>query len=134
MLIGGVSASPDADSLAMLRLQRRPLATESDVTTWKVMQLLRATGSDHRFRIIETWDQKDQPSSGRTKVVDFNINRATLIPIYADPVDASGSPPPLEIVLEENYVSHQYVFLDIRDVLLFQQAITGFKVAANYME
>lgn len=118
----------------VLRWQHRPLATESDEATWKMMQLSRAAGSDHRFRIIETWGHKDQPPVKEEKVVDFNINTAALIPIYADPVDGKGSPPPLEIILEENDISHQYVFLDLKDVLLFQQAITGFKVADNYME
>lgn len=111
-----------------------PLAIEPGSATWKTMQLLRAKHSDRRFRIIESWGYDNESSAQEPKVVNFNTDTAALIPIYADPVGERGSPPPLEVVLEENHVSHQYVFLDIKHVLLFQQALTGFKVAADYMQ
>lgn len=96
------------------------------------MRLLREIGSDHRFRIIETCGYNDQPLAEDPKVVDFSIRTATLIPIYADPVGKKDTPPPPEMVLEENYMSYRYVFVDIQSLLLFQQAVTGFKV--EYME
>ena len=98
------------------------------------MRLSRDTGSEYRFRIIETWGYNDQPSVEDSTVIDFDTRNAALIPIYADPVGQRGMPPPLEIVLEENHNLHRYVFINMQDLLLFQQAITGFKVVENYME
>lgn len=98
------------------------------------MRLLRKNGSDRHFRIIEAWGYNDQLSTEEPTVVDFDIETAALIPIYADPADKDGVSPPLEIIIEENEKSYRYVFLDMHDLLLVQEAITGFKVLANYTE
>lgn len=42
--------------------------------------------------------------------------------------------PPLEIVLEEESSSHNYVFLDRSELLQFQAALTGFEVVDDYTE
>lgn len=97
------------------------------------MRLLRKSRSTRHFRIVEVWGYNDPPRVEEPNVVDFNIDTATLIPIYADPADEEGTLAPLEIILEENDRSHRYLFLDVKDILLVQGAITGFEVVANYM-
>lgn len=96
--------------------------------------MMRKNRSERQFRIIDFWGYNDQPPTEEPNVVDFNTDTATLIPIYADPVDKEDRLPPLEIILEENENSHRYAFIDINDILLVQEAITGFKVVANYTE
>ncbi|KAK2616567.1 hypothetical protein QQS21_000390 [Conoideocrella luteorostrata] len=113
-----------------------PLVPEIDATTtWRMMRLSRKTGSDHHFRIRDSWGNIDQPSTEEPTVVDFNIHTATLVPIYADPVTREeGTLVPLEIILEDNDKNYKYCFRDLKDILLFQEAITGFKVVAGYTQ
>jgi hypothetical protein len=99
-----------------------------------MLQLLRQTDSDHRFRTTETWGFRNQPPTEEPKVVDFDIRSAVLIPVYADPVGQGATVPPLEIIIEENHIPYHYLFDHLQDVLLFQQALTGFKVVDNYTE
>jgi hypothetical protein len=90
--------------------------------------------SDRHFRIVETFESNDLPPRKDSKVLDFDIRSAVLIPLYADPMGRSRATRPLEIIIGENKLQHRYVFLCLRDVLAFQAAVTGFKVVDGYME
>ena len=121
--------------MAVLKCSRdRPLAVESETSTWRMMRLLRKCGSHDQFRIIDTCGHNDLQPASNPKVVDLNIRTAVLIPIYADPVDSTGMFPPLEIILEQNESLHRYVFQHKDDLLSFQEILTGYKVAAGYTE
>jgi len=74
------------------------------------------------------------PPTEEPKVLDFDIRFAVLIPVYADPMGESTTPPRLEIIIEENRIQHHYVFDRLQDVLSFQHSLTGFKVVDGYME
>lgn len=101
---------------------------------WKSLQLFRQSGSEHKFRIIEEWRYTTQPEPGGPHVVDFDTRSAALIPIYADPVGENGKLPPLELVLESNHKSCRYIFPDLKKLLQFQWALTGYQVADSYMQ
>lgn len=98
------------------------------------MRLLRKVDSEGYFRIIDSTGTHDDLTISEPNLVDFNIRTAVFIPIYADPVDEKGRSSPLEIILEENQTFHSYVFLQQNDILSFQEALTGYKVAAGYTQ
>ena len=102
--------------------------------TWRTMQLERQVGSEYRYRIIEKWGNARQPRPEGPHVVHFDTRTAILNPIYADPVGDDGRLPPLEIVLEHSHRAFRYVFLDLKSLLQFQRALTGFQVAEAYMQ
>lgn len=99
-----------------------------------MIQLRRRIGSDTHFRTTEIFGHHDGSSITQPRVVDFDIHAARLIPIYADPTTDEESVPPLEIIIEENSISHSYFFLDRSDLLQFQEALTGFEVVDGYAE
>ena len=71
--------------------------------------------------------------------MDFDTRTAVLYPYYADPVRDEdelkrGERPPLEIVLEHNHASFTYVFRDLRSLLKFQEALTGYEVAGLHTQ
>lgn len=121
-------------SLHMLMRRYRSLAPESETMTWRTLQLFRQIGSEYRFRIIEEWGDTRQPKPEGPHVVDFDTRTAVLVPLYADPVGEGGGPPPLELVLEHSHRTFRYIFLDLRSLLQFQRALTGFQVAEAYMQ
>ncbi|OAR02391.1 hypothetical protein LLEC1_07097 [Akanthomyces lecanii] len=111
---------------------------EAEPGAWRMIQLRRRIGSDTQFRILEMFGDHDRSSITDSRIIDFNIHGARLIPIYADPIpfptpDAI-SLPAQEIVLEENNTSHSYVFLNRSELLQFQEALTGFKVVDEYTQ
>ncbi|UPL02642.1 hypothetical protein LCI18_013576 [Fusarium solani-melongenae] len=110
------------------------LATLSPDISRREVQLLRQLDSDHRFRILETFESNTLPPRKDSKVLDFDLRSAVLIPLYADPMGRSTTTRPLEIIIEANKSQHRYVFLCLQDVLAFQAAVTGFKVVDGYME
>lgn len=72
-------------------------------------------------------------------MVDFDTRNAVLIPLYADPVRdleelAKAERPPLELILEHNHASFKYVFRDLRSLLKFQEALTGYTVAGSHTQ
>lgn len=117
-----------------LAFQRRPLDTESETMAWRTIQLFRQEGSAHRFRIIEEWGDTRLQKPEAPRVVDFDIRTALLFPMYADPVGEKGELPPLEIILEHSHASFKYVFRDLRSLLKFQEALTGYTVAGSYTQ
>ncbi|KAJ6439249.1 Ankyrin repeat-containing domain protein [Purpureocillium lavendulum] len=110
------------------------LAKESTVTAWRTIRVSRQVHAQHRFRLVETCGCRGEPPVEESRVIDINIRRATLIPIYADPVDKEGKTPPLEIVLEDKASSYRFLFMDLSSIFLFQQAFMDFKVAESFME
>ncbi|KAH7254618.1 hypothetical protein B0J15DRAFT_512840 [Fusarium solani] len=88
----------------------------------------------HRFKILETFESNTLPPRKDSKVLDFDLRSAVLIPLYADPMGRSTATRSLEIIIEANELQHHYVFLCLQDVLAFQAAVTGFKVVDGYME
>lgn len=82
----------------------------------------------NRFKIIETFEWNKKQQSKDSRVLDFDLRSAVLIPLYADPSA------PLEIIIKANGLPYHYVFLCLQDVLAFQAFITGFKVMDGYME
>ncbi|RSM09344.1 hypothetical protein CEP52_004168 [Fusarium oligoseptatum] len=110
------------------------LATVSPDESRREVQLLRQPGSDDRFRIVETFESNTLPPRKDSKVLDFDIHSAVLIPLYADPMGSSTTTRSLEIIIVVNRLQHHYVFLCLQDVLAFQAAITGYKVVDSYME
>ncbi|KAJ6445243.1 aspartate aminotransferase [Purpureocillium lavendulum] len=110
------------------------LAKESAVTAWRTVRVSRQAHAENRFRLVETCASRGEPPVVESRVIDINMRKATLIPIYADPVGKAGKTPPLEIVLEDKASSYRFLFMDLRDLFLFQQAFTDFKVAESFME
>lgn len=82
----------------------------------------------NRFKIIETFEWNKKQKSKDSRVLDFDLRSAVLIPLYADPSA------PLEIIIKANGLPYHYVFFCLQDVLAFQAFITGFKVMDGYME
>ncbi|RTE83793.1 hypothetical protein BHE90_001622 [Fusarium euwallaceae] len=54
------------------------------------VQLLRQPGSNDHFRILETFESNTLPPRKDSKVVDFDLRTAVLIPLYADPAAITG--------------------------------------------
>lgn len=102
--------------------------------TSKSIQVFKQVGSNHRFRIEEELCYVGQTEPEAPHVVDFDTSTAVFIPIYADPVCDDGRPPPLEVVLETTHGSFRYIFFDLKRLLQFQWALTGFQVAESYMQ
>ncbi|KAJ6439052.1 Ankyrin repeat-containing domain protein [Purpureocillium lavendulum] len=110
------------------------LAKESTVKAWGTIRVSRQAHAEHRFRLMETCSCRGEPSVEESRVIEIDIRKATLIPIYAEPVGKAGKTRPLEIVLEDKASSYRFLFVDLRSLFLFQQALTGFEVAESYME
>ncbi|KAJ3490824.1 hypothetical protein NLG97_g5704 [Lecanicillium saksenae] len=119
--------SPSYDFLMHLSLDMGP---NSDGV--KSIRLLRRTASESQFRIIESWGNMGETPRVEPKVIDFNIRKARLLPVYAFPVQEGESAPPLQIILEENGHTHYYTFSTKGELWDFQAALTGYKVV--YME
>ncbi|WXC44661.1 hypothetical protein QX201_004395 [Fusarium graminearum] len=120
--------APTAPAVEYSCLFQRPLATLSPYIRWREVKLLRHPKSMNRFKIIETFEWNKKQQSKDSRVLDFDLRSAVLIPLYADPSA------PLEIIIKANGLPYHYVFLCLQDVLAFQAFITGFKVMDGYME
>ncbi|KAM0424250.1 hypothetical protein ACHAPT_010622 [Fusarium lateritium] len=97
----------------------------------KKAKLLRRLGSDgRRFRIIMSGSE--QTASGRprqqSEVIDFEITSAIVNPQYAMPGLPTGAGLPQEILVRRDERLARMSFMDMNDILKFQQAITGYKV------
>ncbi|KAJ3519725.1 hypothetical protein NM208_g14011 [Fusarium decemcellulare] len=128
------TVAPIAPAVGDVCLFQGSLATLWPDISRREIQLLRQPDSDHRFRILETFESNTLPPRKDSKVLDFDLRSAVLIPIYADPMGHSTVPRSLKIIIEVNEIQHHYVFLCLQDVLAFQAAVTGFKVVDGYME
>ncbi|KAI8657298.1 hypothetical protein NCS57_01107800 [Fusarium keratoplasticum] len=97
----------------------------------KKAKLLRRLGADgRRFRIIMSGSE--QTASGRprqqTEVIDFDITSAVVNPQYAMPDLPTGPGIPQELLIRRDERLARMTFMDMSDILKFQQAITGYKV------
>ncbi|PTD02098.1 hypothetical protein FCULG_00012203 [Fusarium culmorum] len=119
---------PTAPAVEYTCLFQGPLATLSPYICWREVKLLRHPKSMDRFKVIETFEWNKQQRSTDSRVLDFDLRSAVLIPLYADPTA------PLEIIIKANGLPHHYVFLCLQDILAFQAFITGFKVMDGYMD
>ncbi|RSL51111.1 hypothetical protein CEP53_008564 [Fusarium sp. AF-6] len=97
----------------------------------KKAKLLRRLGEDgRRFRIIMSGSE--QTASGRprqqTETIDFDITAAIINPQYAMPDIPTGPGMPQELLIRRDERLARMSFMDMSDILKFQQAITGYKV------
>ncbi|GKU14879.1 unnamed protein product [Fusarium langsethiae] len=128
------ATSPIAPDVGYTCLFQGPLANLSPGICRREIKLLRQLDSNSRFRIIETSQSNDLPLKQELRMLDFDLQSAVLIPLYADPMGRSTAIRPLEIIIEANRSQHHYVFLYLQDVLAFQAFMTGFKVVDGYMD
>lgn len=61
--------------------------------------------------------------------MDFDLESASLVPRYASPTGEE----PLEMTLKKRDEMFRLVFCSRPDLYLFQQALTGYEVADDYM-
>lgn len=74
----------------------------------------------------------EQTASGRprqqTEIIDFDITSAIVNPQYAMPDIPTGPGMPQELLIRRDERLARMSFMDMGDILKFQQAITGYKV------
>ncbi|PNH44591.1 hypothetical protein VD0004_g3083 [Verticillium dahliae] len=97
------------------------------------LQLLRRMGADNRrFRINLTG--VEQPVAGRARrqaeTIDFDISTVTINPLYAVPSPIGG----MDVILRRDERIARLAFQNLKDVLKFQQAVTGFKTWASHVQ
>ncbi|KAK2731360.1 hypothetical protein CKAH01_09008 [Colletotrichum kahawae] len=97
------------------------------------LQLLRRMGADgRRFRINITGVEQGAARSARrqAETIDFDITSVILNPLYASP-SSSGV---LEMILRKDERIARLSFMGRKDIIKFQQAVTGFKAFDNYCQ
>ncbi|KAE9570088.1 hypothetical protein CGCF415_v009606 [Colletotrichum fructicola] len=97
------------------------------------LQLLRRMGADgRRFRINITGVEQGAVRSARrqAETIDFDITSVILNPLYANP-SSSGV---LEMILRKDERIARLSFMGRKDIIKFQQAVTGFKAFDNYCQ
>ncbi|KAF6831467.1 hypothetical protein CPLU01_06752 [Colletotrichum plurivorum] len=103
-------------------------------TVQKKLQLLRRMGADgKRFRInISGVEQGTSRSQGGrdSETIDFDISTVILNPLYAMP-SKSGA---LDMILRKDERIANLPFTSFKDVVKFQQAVTGFKAFDRYCQ
>ncbi|KAK4445410.1 hypothetical protein QBC34DRAFT_472243 [Podospora aff. communis PSN243] len=97
---------------------------------WQKIKLFRARDSKESFRLVIAAGDQGEPAT-QTRLVNFDIREARLVPHYAAPGDDT---PPLVLLLDDGR-GHTYplMFREIGDLCRFQQALTGYRVVDNYM-
>lgn len=97
-------------------------------------KLLRRHGANgRRFRVMITGTEETGTGRPRqhTEVVDFDITAASISPQYALPGGIGNIP---ELILRRDERIANMRFIDMRDLLKFQQAVTGFKPFASHTD
>lgn len=110
------------------------MALESSSTVSRKIRVSRRVDYEHRFRLVETYTFRGQPQVEESQTIDINIRKTALIPIYANPLGKGGTPPPLQIIVEDSTARYSFEFMELKGLLLFQQALTGFRVVEDFME
>ncbi|KAI8311922.1 hypothetical protein K4K61_011311 [Colletotrichum sp. SAR11_59] len=90
-------------------------------------------GADgRRFRINITGVEQGAVRSARrqAETIDFDITSVILNPLYANP-SSSGV---LEMILRKDERIARLSFMGRKDIIKFQQAVTGFKAFDNYCQ
>ncbi|KAF9869676.1 hypothetical protein CkaCkLH20_12863 [Colletotrichum karsti] len=97
------------------------------------LQLLRRMGAGgRRFRINITGVEQGTVKSARrqAETIDFDITSVILNPLYAVP-SRSGV---LDMILRKDERIAKLSFTTLKDVVKFQQGVTGFKAFDNYCQ
>ncbi|KAM0279187.1 hypothetical protein ACHAQH_004731 [Verticillium albo-atrum] len=97
------------------------------------LQLLRRMGADDkRFRV--NMSAVEQPVTGRARrqdeTIDFDITAVSINPLYAVPSSTGG----LDVILRRDERIARLAFQNLKDILKFQQAVTGFKTWASHIQ
>jgi hypothetical protein len=97
---------------------------------WQRITLFRARDSKESFRLVIAAGDQGEPAA-QTRLVNFDIREARLVPHYAAPGDDT---PPLVLLLDDGR-GHTYPlrFHEIGDLCRFQQALTGYRVVDSYL-
>jgi hypothetical protein len=98
------------------------------------VRLLRRMGSDGRkYRILISGSERTPSGKmrGQNEVIDFDIASAIINPHYAMPSSRGRD---REIILRRDERIARLSFVSHKDVLKFQQAVTGFKAWAWYCQ
>ncbi|KAL0929666.1 uncharacterized protein CTRU02_215309 [Colletotrichum truncatum] len=107
----------------------------STANVQRKLQVLRRMGAEgRRFRInISGVEQGSSRAARRqAETIDFDITTVVLNPLYAVPsMLGSGA---LDMILRKDERIARLSFLSIKDLVKFQQAVTGFKVFDNYCQ
>ncbi|TDZ19079.1 hypothetical protein Cob_v007997 [Colletotrichum orbiculare MAFF 240422] len=95
------------------------------------LQLLRRMDADgRRFRVNISGEELGATKSARRRAetIDFDITSVILRPIYAVP-SKSGA---LDVTLQKDERLANLAFTGLKDLVKFQQGVTGFKVFDRY--
>lgn len=96
---------------------------------WRRINVFRyCDGADRRFRLDISAGDIGQ-SATETRKVDFDLESTSLVPRYASPTGEE----PLELTLKTRDEIFRLEFFSRSDLYLFQQALTGYEVADDYM-
>ncbi|GKT81395.1 hypothetical protein ColTof4_13818 [Colletotrichum tofieldiae] len=106
----------------------------SDANILRKLQLLRRMGADgKRFRInISGVEQGGTSRNARrqAETIDFDITSIVINPLYAVPSKAGA----WDMILRKDERIARLAFKQLKDVVKFQQAVTGFKAFNNYTQ
>ncbi|KAK1997603.1 hypothetical protein LX36DRAFT_578104 [Colletotrichum falcatum] len=98
------------------------------------LQLLRRIGADgKRFRINITGVEQGGTSRNtrrQAETIDFDITSVIINPLYAVPSNAGV----WDMVLRKDERVAKLIFMQLKDAVRFQHAITGFRVFNNYSQ
>lgn len=64
------------------------------------------------------------------ETIDFDISTVTINPLYAVPSPIGG----MDVILRRDERIARLAFQNLKDVLKFQQAVTGFKTWASHVQ
>ncbi|KFA65852.1 hypothetical protein S40285_04672 [Stachybotrys chlorohalonatus IBT 40285] len=98
------------------------------------VKLLRRMGSDGcRFRVIVSGSEQATTSRAkhRSEVIDFDIQTVCINPQYALPTSNGMMS---EILVQRDERIARLAFTSIKHLLEFQQAVTGYKAWASYVQ
>ncbi|KAF6791739.1 hypothetical protein CMUS01_16206, partial [Colletotrichum musicola] len=99
-------------------------------TVQKKLQLLRRMGAEERSFRINISGMRQGTSRSQTETIDFDISTVILNPLYAMP-SKSGA---LDMILRKDERIAKLSFTALKDVVKFQQAVTGFKAFDRYCQ
>ncbi|KAK6215356.1 hypothetical protein QIS74_08375 [Colletotrichum tabaci] len=98
------------------------------------LQLLRRMGADgKRFRInISGVEQGGTSRNSRrqAETIDFDITTVIVNPLYAVPSNSGA----WDMILRKDERVAKLAFMQLKDAVKFQQAVTGFKTFDNYSQ
>jgi hypothetical protein len=127
-LVEVVTQDEALELILELPLRSSTAAVERSVKLLR--RLAPATASSRRFRVVITGiDRSTSPSLTQVETLNFDARSAHLNPLYAAPTPSVFSVP--EMVLRNDERIARLAFNDMRDLLMFQQGITGYQAWAG---